>query len=214
MVKNQNKKAHPFIRILASIIDSTLFLIFAIFSSFMVFNYRKGIYYHIANYYVWLFLLISFLIFFYIVLPIIWKGKTIGKAICKIKLIQQDEKEKFSNKVFDSQRLFSFLWVCILTSFIFFISPNTFIQVSKRSELKLYQKVFLTIPTVLSSLTIITELVFLFSVFSERRIGLNDKFSNTLIVWENKFDEEDLTSKKNLKIKKIPRKLAELDFMN
>jgi|GEM_PF-6612543 len=51
MIK-QNKKANFLIRLLASSIDLSLFVIFLIATSFMVFNYQKNTYYHIANYYV------------------------------------------------------------------------------------------------------------------------------------------------------------------
>jgi len=217
MIK-QNKKANFWIRLLASSIDLSLFVIFLIATSFMVFNYQKNTYYHIANYYVWLFLIITYLTFFYIVLPIIWKGKTIGLAICRLKIIKKDNAsfDKFSKIIFDRQRLFAFLWICIFLSFIIFIHPQTFLEAAKKEKIKPYQKLFLSIPIVLSSLAIMLQIFLMFTNLKSDKIGLNDKFSNSLTVWMNKF-EEIKNSKEEKILKEIrPKKriLPTLDFEN
>ncbi|WP_412031681.1 RDD family protein [Metamycoplasma buccale] len=210
-----NKKANFWIRLLATIIDAILFIIFLVATSFAVFNYKTGQYFHEANYYVWLFLLILYLIFFFIVLPIIWNGKTIGMRICKIKIIKKNEKDKFSKVIFDRQRLFSFLWIIVFLSFIIFISPKTFIEAANiNKNLNKVQKIFLTIPTVLSSLSVFLQAFLIITNAKENRIGLNDKFSASYTVWINKYEEIEQEEKVNIKIKPIKRTLPNIKIEN
>ena len=214
-----NTKANFWIRLLSTFIDLFLFMFFVITTSFAVFNYKKGSYYHIANYYIWLLLIITYLTFFYIVLPIIWKGKTIGMAICKLKIIKKDEndKSKFSKVIFDRQRLFAFLWICIFLAFIIFIHPDTFSVAAKKGKIEKHQKLFLSIPISLSSLALMLQIFLIFTNLRSSKIGLNDKFSSSLTVWINKFEDvkqEKNNSQNTKKIQPKVRILPNLKFEN
>ncbi|ACF07568.1 RDD family [Metamycoplasma arthritidis] len=209
-----NKKANFWIRLLATLIDVIFFLAFAIGLSFGTFNYQKGTYYHLALYYFWLICLIAYLILFFIVIPIVWKGKTLGMAICKIKVIKQNEKDKFSKVIFDRQRLFSFLWVFVFLSFICFVSPETFLQaanIKQLAKLNKVQKAFLAIPTALSALAAFSEIFLIITNARESRVGLNDKLSSSFTVWKNKYEEvKEKTIKDATKIQPKIRKLPKI----
>ena len=216
MIKIQ-KKANFWIRLLATFIDCILFLSIATGTSFLVFNYKTGNYFYRYNYYFWLLFLSLYLAFFFIVLPIIWKGKTIGMAICRIMIIKQFKEDKLPRVIFDRQRLFSFLWIIILLSFMIFIHPDTFLEAIQGKTLKTYQRAFLIIPTVLSSLALITDIFFISSNLRANRIGLNDKLSRTFTIWINKFEFVEAEDKEEIfasQIKLKPRILPNIKIEN
>ncbi|AWX42531.1 RDD family [Metamycoplasma cloacale] len=218
MVKQINKKANFWIRLLATLIDVIIFLIFSVISSFATFDYQNAKLIHNALYYFWLINLILFLLIYFILIPIFAKGKTLGMTICRIKIISTDKTEKFSKAVFNRQRLFSFVWMIIFALFAILISPETFIKASTKGmtkdQLTTVQFGFLMIPIALIGIASFTQLFLIMSNARSNRVGLNDKFSSTETVWINKYEEieEEEIIERIIKPKK--RVLPTLTFKN
>ncbi|QJG66401.1 RDD family protein [Mycoplasma phocoeninasale] len=213
-----NRKANFWIRLLATIIDLLIFIAFAISSSFLVFNYKLGEYINKWNYYVWLTLLILMLNIFWIIIPILFQGQTIGMMICKIKIIPQEAKTKLSRAIFDRQRLFAFTWMIIFALFIIFVSPELFIKAAKinrnSGKLETLERVFVLIPTALASFATFAEIFLVISNVKESRIGINDNLSNTYTVWKNRFDKSEEIQEIKAIIKPKIRELPNLKYEN
>lgn len=98
-----------------------------------------------------------------------------------------------------------------------FIHPDTFLEAIQGKTLKTYQRAFLIIPTVLSSLALITDIFFISSNLRANRIGLNDKLSRTFTVWINKFEFVEAEDKEEIfasQIKPKPRILPNIKIEN
>ncbi|AXE61010.1 hypothetical protein DA803_02865 [[Mycoplasma] phocae] len=213
-----NRKANFWIRLLSSIIDLLIFISLAIISSFLVFNYKQGQYINKWNYYVWLALLIFMLNIFWIIIPILFNGQSIGMIICRIRIIPQENKTKLSRAIFDRQRLFAFTWMIIFLLFIIFVSPELFIRAAKinknSAKLGTLERIFVLIPTALASITSFAEIFLVISNVKENRIGINDNFSNTFTVWKNRFDKVEENEEINTIIKPKIRELPNLKYEN
>ncbi|AWX69481.1 RDD family protein [[Mycoplasma] anseris] len=212
-----NLKANFWIRLLATLLDSLIFLVFFVTTSFFAFDYQKAKIHNIL-YYVWLIDQIIFLLIWYILIPIFWYGKTFGMWICRIKVIKTNSNEKFSKVIFDRQRLFAFLWMIIFTIFAILISPQTFEQAAligiKKEDLTNTQLAFLLIPTILIGLASFVQLFLIITNARNNRIGLNDTFSNSFTVWINKYEEIEDPNQNLIEIKPRIRNLPKLEWKN
>ncbi|MCV3753537.1 RDD family protein [Mycoplasma enhydrae] len=217
MIKKINRKAHFWIRVLASLIDLTLFIIFAIGTSFLVFNYKNVDFYttNILNreliYRMWLFSLILVLFLLYILIPVIFKGQTIGMLTCKIKIISTKSKRKLWKTVFDRQRLFSFLWMFVLLAFML-VSTDAFLKATKGNKLNMVEKIVFSLPTTLATIAINLEIIMILSGVGASRLNWNDKFSQSQTVWINKYDEIDMEEELDKKISPIKREMPKINF--
>ncbi|MBN4089624.1 RDD family protein [Mycoplasma enhydrae] len=217
MIKKINRKAHFWIRVLASLIDLTLFIIFAIGTSFLVFNYKNVDFYttNILNreliYRMWLFSLILVLFLLYILIPVIFKGQTIGMLTCKIKIISTKSKRKLWKTVFDRQRLFSFLWMFVLLAFML-VSTDAFLKATKGDKLNMVEKIVFSLPTTLATIAINLEIIMILSGVGASRLNWNDKFSQSQTVWINKYDEIDMEEELDKKISPIKREMPKINF--
>ncbi|ENY69376.1 Hypothetical protein, predicted transmembrane protein [Metamycoplasma auris 15026] len=194
MIIKKNIRANFWIRLLATLIDLLLFVIFSLASSFIVFNYKKmdfftnNIIYKEIIFRIWLLAIILFIILEYILIPILLKGQTLGMLICKIKIISVDKQKKLSKYIFDRQRLFALLWIFVFLAFML-ISADGFLSAAKGNKLNVAQKIILSIPSMLATIAINIEFLILLSGISATRLNWNDKLSKTETVWKNKFEE-------------------------
>ncbi|MCV3733782.1 RDD family protein [Mycoplasma enhydrae] len=217
MIKKINRKAHFWIRVLASLIDLTLFIIFAIGTSFLVFNYKNVDFYttNILNreliYRMWLFSLILVLFLLYILIPVIFKGQTIGMLTCKIKIISTKSKRKLWKTVFDRQRLFSFLWMFVLLAFML-VSTDAFLKATKGNKLNMVEKIVFSLPATLATIAINLEIIMILSGVGASRLNWNDKFSQSQTVWIDKYDEIDMEEELDKKISPIKREMPKINF--
>ncbi|WP_027122463.1 RDD family protein [Metamycoplasma spumans] len=213
-----NKKAGFWIRLLATIIDLIIFLAVLIATSFLAFNYKTGKFYNLLNYYLWLSIAISSLLIIWLFIPMLWNGKTVGMAICKIKVIAKDPKTSIVKAIFDRQRLFAFIWFFVFIAFAILVSPQTFEQAAlinkKTQPLNKVQKLFLLLPTILASIAAFVETFFILSNAKISKIGLNDKFSQTYTVWINKFEEVEEPDLNDNSIVPVYRKLPIIKYEN
>ncbi|PZW00566.1 RDD family protein [Metamycoplasma auris] len=218
MIVKKNIKANFWIRLLATLIDLLLFIIFSIGTSFIVFNYKNMDFYTNNKIFkeiifrVWLLVIILFIILEYILIPIILKGQTIGMLICKIKIIQIDQNRKLSKYIFDRQRLFALFWIFVFLSFML-ISADGFIDAARGKKLNAGQKIILAIPSLLATIAINAQILIILSGISSTRLNWNDKLSRTQTVWKNKFEEiEDDEEFKNKLIISKRRELPKINW--
>lgn len=221
MVIKKNIKANFWIRILATIIDLLFFILFAIGTSFIVFNYKKAnfytenILYRELIYRFWLLLLIIFIIFSYLLIPIFSKGQTIGMLICKIKIQSNEEtnkKIKISKYIFDRQRLFAFFWIFIFLSFML-ISTDGFLKAARGQKLNSAEKIVLSLPVILATIAVNLEALVILSGIGPSRINWNDKLSKTETVWKNKYEEVEIEENKQIILPK-KRELPKIHLLD
>ncbi|TPE57772.1 RDD family protein [[Mycoplasma] falconis] len=213
-MKKINKLANFWIRLTSTLIDLIIFLGLAIGFSFLVFDYKNANYYNKYTYYPWVIFMAFLPILLWVIIPIIWKGKTFGMFICRIKTIPEDSKKKLSKAIFDRQRLFAFFWMFVFLSYLI-ISPEGFLHAASGQKLNYGEKIAFGLPTTLASLTSFMQLFIIITNAKSTRIGWNDKFSQTYTVWINKYElvenpDEDI---KNI-IKPIKRELPIIKFEN
>ncbi|BAP39407.1 RDD family protein [Metamycoplasma canadense] len=219
MIIKKNKRANFWIRLIATLIDLLLFVIFAISSSFFVFNYKQtdfyteNVIYKEIIYRTWLLLLILFIILEYILVPIFSNGRTFGMWICKIKIIKQENNQKLSRAIFDRQRLFAFLWIFVFLGFML-ISTDAFLKAARGNKLNNAEKLVFAIPVVLSTIAINLQLFLIITNAKVTRLGWNDKFSKTETVWKNKYEEIFEEEKNELKIYPKKRELPKINAIN
>lgn len=219
MVKKQNIKANFWIRLLSTLIDLFIFVIFSVGTSFLIFNYKKAdfllnnIVYKEVVYRIWLLGLIVFNIFEFIVIPIITSGQTVGMLICKIKIIANDNDRKLSRFIFDRQRLFSFLWVFVFLSFML-MSTDAFLKAARGQKMNTVEKLVVSLPTVLATIAINLQIFMILTGVVATRLNWNDKFSRTKTVWKNKFEEMFEDEDYKLKIYPKKRELPKIEILN
>lgn len=216
----ENKKAGFWIRALSLLIDIVIFSIIGILSSLMCI---KKVYFSTVNlniyqvkndytYFLWLLILILDLSIFFIAIPFLFNGKTIGMMITRLAIKYNEGTKKYWS-LFKKAQLGPILWIVVIIFFMIFVWPTTINKMVIFSYIKnknipeseaikdllssnkwnLRETIFYSIPAALSPIIIIVQLLFLISVgFKGNKIGLVDKFSNSQIIYTNKFDRKNI----------------------
>ncbi|MCU4116998.1 RDD family protein [Mycoplasma zalophi] len=218
--KTQNIKASFWRRFLSMIIDFIIFFGFLLITSILVIDKKIANFHKNYFYYIWIVLIIIYILLIWIIIPIISKGQTIGMLITKLKIIPSLDKYKLNNVILQRQILFAWLWIIVLCLFIIFVSPETFIEASKLNkqtinQLTITQRGFISIPLTLSAVTAFMDSFLIITTAKNSRISWNDSFSNSFVVYKNKFEtiiEDDDWQNNNIKPKK--RILPKINFIN
>ncbi|QJR44336.1 RDD family protein [Mycoplasma miroungirhinis] len=216
----QHLKASFWRRLLSSIIDFTIFFIFLLITSVLVIDKKNANFYENYFYYIWIILIIFYILLIWIIIPLISKGKTIGMIITKLKIIPSSKKYKLKKVILQRQLLFAWLWIIVLILFIIFVSPETFIQASKLNkstinQLTITQRGFISIPLTLSAVTSFIDSFLVITTARHSKIGWNDNFSNSFVVYKNKIETviDDSDWHNNI-IKPKKRILPKINFIN
>lgn len=176
-------------------------------------------------YWLWLFLLILILFIEFILIPFFLKGRTIGMLITRLKL--KYDNEKFIKVLFYRNCLGSFLWIIVIFLFMIFVSPNTInkyllykeinnLTIENKEEIlskinfSIWEIILFYIPSSLPSIILTIQLLSILSVmFKRKNVSIIDRFSNSLIVYKNKFIDfsnnnlEVINPEKNINIEII-----------
>lgn len=224
-----NKKAGFWVRFGSLIIDLILFCSIGISSSLFCLKKeiilvvpRINIY-QVRNdftYFLWLLLLIVLITIQFILIPILSNGKTIGMIITKLD-IEFYDKNRYKS-ILKKIEIGPFIWIVLICLFMCFVWPKTinkmvifsyikahFSESNQNQALKdlldknkwtLLETVFYTIPSALSPMILLIQLFFLISVgFRGNKTSLVDKFSNSQVVYKNKFIDVENTEIKLVK---------------
>ncbi|MBD5423459.1 MAG: RDD family protein [Mycoplasma sp.] len=215
-----NKKAGFWIRLLYLFIDCIIFCSIAISSSLMCITKTNISYpnatfdiYNVKNdytYYIWLLFVLILLAIFFIVVPLLFNGKTLGMSIAKLK-IDFNAQNKYK-VIFKRMELGVFLWMFIVIIFMCFVQPKTINKMINFNYIKsnysktmtieelnnflsnykwtITETILYTIPSTISPIVVMIQLFFLISIgFKKNKTGLVDKFTNSQIVYVNKYDK-------------------------
>ncbi|MDK2819416.1 MAG: RDD family protein [Mycoplasmataceae bacterium] len=205
-MKKVQKQAGFWIRILSILIDLIIFLLIAISTSLIALKKENNNLIILSwGYYVWLVLLIVEIIILFIIIPLFLKGRTIGMLSCKISILSlQEDPTLFI--VLKKNQLYSFLWIFSILVFMLFISPELAQKMSLISSqgnveedklvLEVWEKALIAIPSTTSGIIIFINILTIFSInMNKNMYGINDKFTNTKLVYTKKwieiFDKND-----------------------
>lgn len=215
------KNAGFFIRFLSLIVDVMIFVIISVslslicigqsqksFGKDTVMIYQVNV---IWAYYLWLNSLILFLIIQFLLIPIVFNGKTIGMLLTKLDFEITDKEKNIKKIVFKKFQLSAFLWILTIVFFEIFVSPVTInkmtyysyihkhinefngLKLSEQQEIIKNYKLnsletsLITIPSTLSTVCIFFNLLTLLSIGIDRnKLGILDKVTNSKVVHKNK----------------------------
>lgn len=156
-------------------------------------------------YYVWFALFIIFQSIFYLVIPALTKGKTLGMLIFQLEL-ESTTNESIYITILKRNYLTTFLWMLLLVSFICFVPANTAQKLLTSNNLvKDNKAVFSTwelagisVPALFSPIILMSNLFNAISTsINANSVSIFEKIYNFRIVHKNKTVEtiEDLTKK-------------------
>ncbi|MGY6172196.1 RDD family protein [Candidatus Mycoplasma pogonae] len=191
----QKKRAGFWIRFLAGLIDSIIFVVLGVATSLAILDQNKQIINY--GYYIWLFGLILILVIFQIIVPLLSNGRaTIGRLICRLEVRDFKSQQKPALKIFlKKEIIYTFLWIIGFFLVFLFISPELFQKIANTREGNIVnnenftnQQVFLIfIPTSIIGLSNFLQSVATLSIIRNSRRGINDIFSGTETVYKNKY---------------------------
>lgn len=205
------KEVQFYVRFFSGVIDLLLFFSFSlllIFVSFFVFNSNFQI-----SYYFWLLSQILFLIIYFNVLPIVYKGQTIGKIIFKYQIIlninnQINKKNNMLVNIIKRNLFFSVTWIIMLLISIILIQPDTLkkiIDIRNLSNLKNInlsnefsnlEKIFFNLFLAFSNINfLVLFVIFILNISKKNPI---DFFSGTRAYYLHK--KEEITKKQEIEI--------------
>ncbi len=220
-MKKINQPAGFWIRILSILIDTIIFSIISISLSLIAIN-KKGTKFEIIPwaYYVWMILTIIEIIILFILIPILFNGKTIGMFCTQIEIYSLT-KEPMWLVVLRRNKFFSFLWIFAILVSMSFISPQLaqkMILISNKEKLvgseelislNTLEMALISIPTTTSSIIVFINIFMTLSMgMNKDALSINDRISLTQIVYTKKtitiFDEQNkIILKEEVKNKNI-----------
>lgn len=175
----------------------------------MINNQQEWIFKQNYFFYIYALIIIMLIFLLFVVLPIIWKGKTIGHFITRTKIVAEN------NLIFGIMKrevFWSFSWIfcAILTTaiinhtlFLKFISANN------RSEIVFtnWETFRISLVSSLASIIVFMQMFLAVSiVVRQKKLGLHDVYSNTKVIYLNKFINIIIPDDDNewLKPQKVP----------
>ncbi|VEU62419.1 RDD family protein [Mycoplasmopsis bovirhinis] len=189
-----HKNSGFFKRFLANIIDLTLFtslilllFYFLTFSKKAPFLPSQGVFYFGV-----IFILISIMLI-YLLIPIVFKGKTIGLWLLKLKIIDTKTKSFKYVLVIKRNYFLSFYFGIVVILILSFLSPQSFVinnknQIALKDDL--YHQIILRIITMLLSINFLLVLAGYFMLLvSKRNLTLIDLLTETRIVEDKKLQQ-------------------------
>lgn len=214
-MKEIQKQVGFWIRILSILIDLLMFLLIAIPASLVALKKDNNNLIILSwGYYVWLILLIVEIVILFIIIPLLLNGRTIGMFFCRISILSLQEDSTWF-MVLKKNQLYSILWIFSILVFMLFISPSLAQKISLISNqgnvgedmilLHDWEKALIAIPSTTSGIIIFINLLTILSInMNKNMYSINDKFTNTKLVYTNKwikiFDEKDkVISKEKIK---------------
>ncbi|WP_033161332.1 RDD family protein [[Mycoplasma] collis] len=200
-------KASYKIRFLSGVIDIFIFIFITFLITFLVFfkfDFQNDKVDPIFNifYYLWFLFEISIILFLHLIIPLFFsKGKTIGKIITKLQVVNLNGNTKKINlkNIIKKEIFYSLNWIFIILLFLIFINPEEFKSFSKNKELltkkienienlSLKIKVVLRLIFIISNFFVFSNYVITLTIFKKNRLSIIDIFSQTQTVYKNKFE--------------------------
>lgn len=175
---------------LARLIDLVIFAAISIGFALINLKHDKNWYFQ-DNwfFYIWIIFSVIALTVIYLILPVVWNGKTIGMWICRIKIIFEDQNKIHS--IFKRELFLSVSWILLLVCVGVFINHTLFDRYARTHQKDVDYTTFetlriSTVTTIASLLTLGQMIVGISIVVRKPRTALHDGYSKTETVWINK----------------------------
>ncbi len=203
-----NRKAGFWIRVLGRLIDLLLLFTIVIASSYLMLE-RSGGWHFKWNwlFYLWNIELIVLILFFFIFIPLVFNGKTIGMFVVRIKISFKDKNKKIKSIII-RELLFSINWIFMSLLVLVLINHTLIIKFvsTKKDTIKFtnLENLRISIITSIGGVTGILQFIFAISIIVRgEKQGLHDSQSNTETIWINKFTNKE-EKPQEIKIKPKP----------
>ncbi len=204
-----NRKAGFWIRVLGRLIDLFLLFTIAIASSYLMLE-RNGGWHFKSNwlFYLWNIELIILILIFFIFVPLLFDGKTIGMFVVRIKISFKNKNKKIKSIII-RELLFSISWIFISLLVLVLINHTLIIKFvsTKKHTIQFTNLENLRISIITSIGGVIGILQFIFAIsiiVRGEKQGLHDSQSNTETIWVNKFvDKEEKLQEIKIKPKPV-----------
>lgn len=205
------------IRFLAKGIDIILILTLTIVLSLPNLQLQEPIVFLAPwNFYLWAFLTFFLWPCYFIGLPLLTNGYTCGLFICKLKLEFTNVNKKQIFKVLLKREVFFSLLIAfnflMLIIFINHSLVNRFFQMNQDDiNYSTMEGFRISVTTIFLSISIFLQMIVGISIIVKNGLGINDRYSNSKIVYRNRFE----ISKKNSLIvsKKYKPQLVEQEII-
>lgn len=215
MTKN-NKIVGFWMRFLAKGIDIILIVGFSIALSLFNLDLRPGKIAFLApwNFYLWIILEILLWPGYFVLVPLLTKGYTLGIFICRLKIITEKKwnyKAIIKREFFFSLMIsFNFLMVLI---FINHTLANRFFKMTQNNIAYTTLENFrISLVSVLFSISILVQMIVGISIIVKKGSGINDIYSGTKIIYINKWiikKEQNSTVSKKYRPKMKEQEIVE-----
>ena len=151
-------------------------------------------------FYVWsLIAVITFFIVF-ILIPILWNGKTIGNFVSRVKIVSE---KNLTKSIIKREMFFGWAWIVLIIGMAAIINHTLIIKVASHQKDVVYKgwdAVRVAIFSSLAGIITLVQMVFGISgLVKSDGISLHDKIAGSKVVWINKFEKEE----KEIKAKTI-----------
>ncbi|MCU9935479.1 RDD family protein [Mycoplasmopsis cynos] len=187
-------------RFVANIIDLVLSLLLIILLFYLIsFSNKNNQEISKFSFYGGFVLIIICINVFYLIIPIIIKGRTFGLLIMKLIIIDSGTK-KFTIKMILLRNVFvSFYLTFVMLFIMIFLSEKSFVVVNERGHIFLkirddiYHKIVLQVVVILLSIIFsIYTFGYLFNIFKANRLSIIDFLTSSRIVENKKYTKNSI----------------------
>ena len=199
-MKKENKIVRFWPKLLSRIVDLILVASLSILASYFIFEKVAGQTQlkETWMFYVWaLGTAILFLVFF-ILIPLVWKGKSVGNFILRVKVVS---KGSLTKAILKRELAFGWAWLLLVIAFTALINHSMVLKATmSQTNIKYvgWEAVRVSVLSTLAGLIIITQMIFGVSgLVKKNGISIHDEMAGSKVVWINKFTtiEKEVTKK-------------------
>ena len=212
-----NKVAGFWIKFIARITDLVIIALLIVGTAFGImqrsaYGPKGTVIWHFVEpwtFYVWAIFAIVVLAIAFILIPTIWKGKSIGMFIFRINVIQT-KKQPWWNSISKREAIFAMMWilnVILLMAFINHTLINEYARTKHNGDdfkahwaaLGGWERMRIEVVTTIGTLTLVIQMLFaISSVVRKDKTGFADIYAGTRVVYINKYVEEEKKKTSNV----------------
>ena len=145
----------------------------------------------------WMFYLwaiISIVVFFviFILIPILWNGKTIGNFISRVKVVSE---KNLTKSILKREMFFGWAWIVLVIGIASLINHTLIVKVASQQKDVVYkgwEAVRVAVFSSMAGIITLVQMVFGISgLVKKDGISLHDKIAGSKVVWINKYVEKE-----------------------
>lgn len=207
MGKKENVTAGFWSKFLARIIDLVIMSLIVVGIGFSIMTrYPKWHFDQPWKFYAWIFIFFVTVSVEFILIPILFDGKTLGMYVVKIKITTQEY--SMGKSVLKREAFFALMWllnIILITIIINHTLINKY-ALTKQTDIKYtaWETARISMVSSVGSITIIIQMLFaISSIVRKDKRSLHDVYSKTRVVRYNKFQDVAVKTKTARKIKPV-----------